>query len=379
VYFARVESAIDIPPESNWANWGGPAARIKSNDYFKLLLKDPESDFADAFVSSIALKEDVSEEVVRAVLADQLGIGASPVAVETPADLRAREWQALTSPAAEHDPRDAFISRRVLFPSPAGHHALRHFADGLANLVSDVILVDRLREVRVLRGFYRHTMNRMVEPDLGQRAGFLPAIEVFGEGVFLRINEEALREWESRESVRARASILRSRFSGSFHAKWIVEETTPRLLLIHTLGHLLMRQMSFDAGYSSSSLRERVFAEDDVQSSLAGLLIYTAAGDSEGSLGGLARLGEPQRLVPVFARALAAAQWCSLDPVCMESKAQGPDGLSLAACHACALAPETSCVLGNVLLDRALVIDPEFGFFHDAAAELLSAQSESLT
>ena len=124
VYFARVESAIDIPPESNWANWGGPAARIKSNDYFKLLLKDPESDFADAFVSSIALKEDVSEEVVRAVLADQLGIGASPVAVETPADLRAREWQALTSPAAEHDPRDAFISRRVLFPSPAGHHAL---------------------------------------------------------------------------------------------------------------------------------------------------------------------------------------------------------------------------------------------------------------
>ena len=88
----------------------------------------------------------------------------------------------------------------------------------------------------------------MVEPDLGQRAGFLPAIEVFGEGVFLRINEEALREWESRESVRARASILRSRLSGSFHAKWIVEETTPRLLLIHTLGHLLMRQMSFDAG-----------------------------------------------------------------------------------------------------------------------------------
>jgi hypothetical protein len=379
VYFARVESAIDIPPESNWANWGGPAARIKSNDYFKLLLKDPESDFADAFIASIALKEDASEAVVRAVLAEQLGIGASPVAAETPADLRAREWQALTSPAAEHDPRDAFISRRVPFPSPAGHHALGHFADRLANLVSDVILVDRLREVRVLRGFYRHTMNRMVDPDLGKRVGFLPAIEVFGEGVFLRINDEALRDWENLESVRARASILRSRLAGSFHAKWIVEETTPRLLLIHTLGHLLMRQMSFDAGYSSSSLRERIFADDDIKSSLAGLLIYTAAGDSEGSLGGLARLGEPQRLVPVLARALAAAQWCSLDPVCMESKAQGPDGLSLAACHACALAPETSCVLGNVLLDRALVIDPKFGFFRGAAIELLSAQSESLT
>jgi hypothetical protein len=32
-----------------------------------------------------------------------------------------------------------------------------------------------------------------------------------------------------------------------------------------------------------------------------------------------------------------------------------------------------------VLLDRALVIDPDFGFFRDAAAELLLAQSESLT
>jgi hypothetical protein len=378
VYFAHVESAIDIPPESNWANWGGPAARVKSNDYFTPLLRDPESGIADALISTIALKEDVSEEVVRAVLAEQLGTGASPIAGETPADLRAREWQALTSPVPEHDPRDAFISRRVPFPSPAGHHELGDFAAGIANLVPDVILVHRLREVRVLRGFYRHTMQRMVEPGLGQKVGFLPAIEVFGEGVFLRIDDDALREWESREPVGARASVLRTRLAGSFHAKWITEEITPRLLLIHTLGHLLMRQMSFDAGYSSSSLRERIFADDDFKSPLAGLLIYTAAGDSEGSLGGLARLGEPQRLMPLFARALAAAQWCSLDPVCMESKAQGSDGLSLAACHACLLAPETSCVLGNVLLDRALVIDPKVGFFRDAATELLSAQSESL-
>jgi hypothetical protein len=214
-----------------------------------------------------------------------------------------------------------------------------------------VVLIDRLREIRALLGFYRHTMDRMVEPDLGQRIGFLPAIEVFGEGVFLRIEEEALRRWESLAAVRERAHILRSRLAGSFHARWIEEGPTPRLLLIHTLGHLLMRQMSFDAGYSSSSLRERIFADDKPAAPLAGLLIYTAAGDAEGSLGGLARLGEPERLVPVFARALGAAQWCSLDPVCRESNAQGPDGLSLAACHACVLASETSCILGNLGVD----------------------------
>ena len=269
-----------------------------------------------------------------------------------PADLRTREWQALTSPAPTHDPRDAFISRRVPFPSPAGHHALGPSAERLAKLVSDVVLVDRLREIRVLRGFYRHTMDKEVEPDLGQRIGFLPAVEVFGEGVFLRIDEEALRRWESLQAVRERARILRSRLAGSFHAKWIDEEPTPRLLLIHTLGHLLMRQMSFDAGYSSSSLRERIFADDDLGSPLGGLLIYTAAGDAEGSLGGLARLGEPERLVPVFARALGAAQWCSLDPVCRESNAQGPDGLSLAACHACVLAS------GNQLHSRECAAGP---------------------
>ena len=270
VYFARIESAIDIPPESNWAKWGGPAARIKANNYFAALLSDPEHPMR-AHSSRLSRRRRMSPGSVRAVLAEQLGIGASPSRPRGPADLRAREWQALISPAAEHDPRDAFVSRRVPFPSPAGHHALSAFAGELANLVSDVILVDRLREVRVLRGFYRHTMNKMVEPDLGTEVGFLPAIEVFGEGVFLRIDEEALR---GVGEPRARPGTC----PASSGAGWPPvstpsgsdEEVTPRLLLIHTLGHLLMRQMSFDAGYSSSSLRERIFADDDCRLSARG-------------------------------------------------------------------------------------------------------------
>ncbi len=94
---------------------------------------------------------------------------------------------------------------------------------------------------------------------------------------------------------------------------------------------------------------------------MAGVLIYTAAGDSEGSLGGLARLGALDRMMPILASMVLHAEWCSLDPVCSEIP-QGPEGLSRAACHACALVPETSCDSGNVLLDRAFVIHPEFGF-----------------
>ena len=143
-------------------------------------------------------------------------------------------------------------------------------------------------------------------------------------------------------------------------------------MLLHTFAHMLIRQMSFSAGYSSSSLRERLYAADASDGpSMAGILVYTAAGDSEGTLGGLARLGEAERLVPALAEALASAQWCSLDPVCREATAQGPEGLSLAACHACVLVSETSCVMGNVLLDRRLVLDEDFGFFRGPLSALL--------
>lgn len=107
---------------------------------------------------------------------------------------------------------------------------------------------------------------------------------------------------------------------------------------------------------------------------MAGILIYTAAGDSEGTLGGLAREADPERLFPAIIQALLAADWCSSDPVCRESDGQGPGALNLAACHACSLLPETSCVLYNRLLDRhVLVGDIEHargGFFQDLVLQL---------
>jgi hypothetical protein len=372
VYFPAIGSAIDIPPDSDWTSWGSPAVRIAQNPNFKLLLSTPEHPLADQLVALTAVEVNVSEGQVRAVLADRLGgAGASGAATEIPGDLQVREWRALTSPVAGHDPRDNFISRRVDFPSPKGHGTLHTVAVELAAAVSDVILVDRLREIRVLTGFRRHTMLKTVPVDLSGRAGFLPAVEVFGEGVFIRLDSDAVSDWEHRRDVRDRVAVLARRLERSVYTEWLELSANPRSVLLHTLAHLLIRQMAFDAGYSSSSIRERLYdGEDHDGSGMTGMLLYTAAGDSEGSLGGLARLGEPERLVPMLASALAAAQWCSLDPVCGESTGQGPEGLSLAACHACALASETSCVAGNLLLDRALVVDPVLGFLHAAVAAL---------
>ena len=106
---------------------------------------------------------------------------------------------------------------------------------------------------------------------------------------------------------------------------------------------------------------------------MAGLLIYTASGDSEGSLGGLVRMGDPLRFQKILVQALEDARWCSSDPVCTEigqNGGQGTDGLNIAACHCCALIAETSCEKFNRFLDRGLVVGttdvPDLGFFSGA-------------
>ena len=99
------------------------------------------------------------------------------------------------------------------------------------------------------------------------------------------------------------------------------------------------------------------------------MLIYTASGDSEGSLGGLVRQGEKGRLEDTIISAIENASWCTSDPICIQSAGQGPESLNLAACHNCALLPETCCENGNRLLDRGVVVgtltNPEIGYFND--------------
>jgi hypothetical protein len=147
----------------------------------------------------------------------------------------------------------------------------------------------------------------------------------------------------------------------------------PRFVMLHTLGHLLINELIFACGYSSASLRERLYVSTAQGREMAGLLIYTAAGDSEGTMGGLVRMARPDPLRSVFASAISNARWCSTDPVCMDAgeKGQGPDSCNLAACHGCGLLPETSCEEFNRFLDRGLVIgtftEPGLGYFSSFA------------
>ncbi len=235
-----------------------------------------------------------------------------------------------------------------------------------------IVLVHKLRETRALVGFTRllpddgKTIREMrAELSISNNINWLPAIIVKGEGVFFEFDNEMIDEWLKNPAVNSRFKMLRNNYTSARR------EINPRFILIHTFAHVLINQFSYVCGYGSSALRERIYCDCDPETPdnpMNGVLIYTASGDSEGSLGGLVRQGKPGYLEEIVESALFAAQWCSADPICIDSKGQGPDNCNLAACHNCALLPETCCEEGNRLLDRALVTgmpdDPQLGYFY---------------
>jgi hypothetical protein len=256
-------------------------------------------------------------------------------------------------------------------------------------------LVERLRETRVFYGFDRlqpslSPLDGMPDPAMrqlfrhppeGPPERWLPAVEIFGEGIYLELREERLSKWQTENAASLKERLddgFITRLAGIFQSLPPLgaadRQWATRFLLVHSLAHILINQLVFECGYSTASLRERLYVSSDPAAPMAGLLLYTAAGDAEGTLGGLVRLGRPERLGGVVQRALDRASWCSADPVCSEHLGgQGSRLANLAACHACVLLPETSCETINQGLDRAMVVGTpaarELGFLSD----LLSA------
>ena len=267
---------------------------------------------------------------------------------------------------------------------------------GMEPWIAKVNLVERLRETRVFYGFDRlqqdnkwHPPNEIAEQSMlqlfrnppQQQAGrWLPAIEVFGEGIYIELQEQRISEWLANHMdwiIGRLDDRFVARLAGLFQTLppigGAARPWAAKYLLIHSLAHIIINQLVFECGYSTASLRERLYISADPTAPMAGMLIYTAAGDSEGTLGGLVRLGRPERFGHILRRALSRASWCSADPVCSENLGgQGSRLVNLAACHACVLLPETSCETINQGLDRAMVVGTpdarEHGFMENAYA-----------
>jgi hypothetical protein len=294
----------------------------------------------------------LAESLGPEVVAEAIKARRDGLTEEDPSDLRTPEWRVLSDPGgAEETP--TFRLRAVGTPK------------GFENEIEEVVLVERLREVSALRGFTRIN----APDDLATRGGrivslaretprWLPCSDVRGEGIFVRLPEDRVEAWEA--EYRASASAQHLRLA---HQAWrTTRELDPaegwpgeRFVLLHSFAHILIRELALECGYTASSIRERIYASTDDEP-MAGVLVYTAAPDSEGTLGGLVSLGEPGHFGPLLRQALDRAGLCSSDPLCSEHDPRTDSSLHLAACHACQFASETSCERGNRYLDRATLV-----------------------
>lgn len=375
LYFGNVVTSIFLPERVHAAR-PELVELLRHPAKLNLLALYRDAGYADL---GQALRQNISElaayspaEITEA--ADVVLAGTAPPAedpgvpdVDDHLDLRFRMDEArLIRASVDHD--------RLLVRAMS----TAEFSQPVAPNFSRVSLLDRLCETRALAGFSR------VFPEQGlgwqdrdsqlwsrrpdAREAWLPAYQVFGEGIYLEFDEERLAAWEARTPVANRAAVLQRYADAAAERRQRAPVALPpRYILAHTVAHLLMNELTFECGYSTAALRERLYVSNDPADPRAGILIYTAAGDAEGTMGGLVRMGQPGRLEAALTHAVQNAQWCATDPVCMEFGAQGPESCNLAACHSCCLVPETACEQFNRYLDRALVIgtpdDSALGFF----------------
>ena len=281
--------------------------------------------------------------------------------------------------------------------------------DELSDFIEEIVLMHKIKFLQIQRGFtrvrplafedlalakadsdidkgFKDEFNRIVDVRIHpeawvdrngipkERTNWLPAAEIKGEGIFIRFKREVIDAWVKKhaEFVNGRSStISENNWNGmkSFNPSLTdlekdKMEKSPTFILIHTLSHLLINEISKESGYNAASISEIIYEGDGME----GLLIYTTTSDTEGSLGGLVSIGYPDRLEVIFREALEKARWCSSDPICIESNGQGFLGTNLASCYSCSMLPETSCQYINRFLDRGLLIgtieNPDSGFFN---------------
>jgi Domain of unknown function (DUF1998) len=240
--------------------------------------------------------------------------------------------------------------------------------------LKNVVRVHRLREVTCLYGFTRleppptSAENELDEiqlavngADLARNVEWLPAIEQFGEGLFLHVAPEFLKRWLASKEIVAKAVTLRERErrdAERFNRPPI--HRGAGYWALHSLSHAFMAELALECGYPLSSLKERIYSSGVAQTDRFGILVYTSTAGGQGTLGGLSNMAD--RVGELLARATKRQALCSNDPICAEHSEESEEyPLQGAACHACLLVPETSCEARNTRLDRGLLTQTVLG------------------
>ncbi|MCA2266297.1 DUF1998 domain-containing protein [Mycobacterium marseillense] len=329
---------------------------------------------------------DVSDDEIAKAVADVLKppdsdeVRHEKLAAWDPIEMLVPEWRYLQKPA--------------LFPKQPNTSGLmvteQQLGPELPSRISRVVAVNKMKKVNAFLGFTRldaldrvnDVVRRLVKLTRNGKPTWIPATEDRGEGIFLQLNLSEVEAWEKTIEASPLWTAHRNAHRRNFWRRFSetaakVDPDTrlpaPRYWLLHTLSHVLIREMAMSCGYGAASLSERIYGwpTSEHREGAAGLLICTTASDSEGTLGGLVALSEPMRLQGLVASALRRAARCSSDPVCAMRTPHDPeDFLHGAACHCCSFASETSCEKANRFLDRRFLLtlpssdgNPVPGFF----------------
>ncbi len=362
VHSPESRTALVIPPESRIRR-GTVVDRLYSSSRNQRRIRGARIFLArKAAIKQIANDYGCTPGNIEEAMA-QIDAGYPLYGRETTAgDLLRSEYRALTEEIPDLKEDEDFVTEHHSSSWKALGGALQAgVARCAVNAVDHLVAVNKLKEILVLLGFRRANGERLTPPDIAGESDWLPAIELYGEGIFFTLDETLLQRWERNDALCERADAFAERYRQRAVQPDGEVEVSPRFLLCHTLAHIMIRRLEAEAGYPAASLQERIYCATG-REPMAGILIYVAVADEEGSLGGLMELARPERFLRLLTGAFEAAAWCSLDPVCADQQGHGPDLLNRAACHACALLPETSCQHGNVLLDRTFIKGGAAGF-----------------
>ncbi len=378
VYFPITESSLVIPPYSSilTSKIENSSSFAKCKDSLRDMLQMPIPqemkdmlivEYISQYTKEISLEIGVSEEQVKPILERKWRGNEDEEYTTVSVKYRAEEYEALNGEISlALDYRDDFYREAT------------NIADYNLPFLKNISLIQKIREVQALTGFSRIKPTDNSEPasQQGNRVSikepmtnWYPACEVRGEGIFIEFDVDEINKWRSENSVlQHRVDIINENYQKSFMGENNPRTVTSKYVLLHTISHLLIKQLSFECGYSIASLKERIYCSEPSEGKeMNGIFIYTASGDSEGTMGGLVRQGRPDTFPNIFKKAIESGMACSNDPVCSLSQGQGRDSLNLSACYSCTLIPETSCENFNIFLDRGMVVgtfnNKELGFY----------------
>ena len=337
VFFSSTVSALTIPP------WSTEIAQEIQKVYSFL---GPDGDNKDIIIRKVKSRFPKIQENIILDIYNKIQAGRDKKT--SMREIIEDEYIALSSCSSD-EKKDDFIAHIEETPSRYNH------------IIEKVVALDRLTVVTAMNGFKRLTAptgygdKTLSKITKNPNPYWLPGIEQRGEGIFIQFNQDTLDAWVHKYGVRYKD--MRNKLEESYFKPEINEgRFSPQYVFLHTFAHLFIRELSHLCGYSSASMKERIYSTYNRSNrQMGGVLVYTSTADADGSLGGLVEQAKTINIEKIIASMVERGKWCSADPVCYTSKDQGNMALNYAACFACTLLPETSCEFFNILLDRCAV------------------------